>query len=259
MTALHAITTANLGALPGVRHGFFTRRGGVSGGLYDGLNCGFGSDDDATAVAENRRRIEADMQAHHGPLTVHQVHGTTVAAVAGPWPEDGPPRADALVTATPGLAIGVLAADCTPVLLADPAAGVVAAAHAGWKGALAGVTDAALAAMADLGAEAGRVHAAVGPCIAQASYEVGAELRDRFLEHDAENAAFFAAGARAAHFQFDLEGYVAARLHAAGVGSLECVHRDTYAEDGLFYSYRRATHRGEGDYGRGLSAIMLAP
>ena len=252
-----ALSASGLDGLDGVRHGFFTLRGGVSGGIHRGLNCGFGSDDDAGAVAENRRRVAAAIGAETGPLTVHQVHGTTVARAEGPWPDGVSPRADALVSTRPDIALGVLAADCAPVLLADASAGIVAAAHAGWKGALAGVTDAALAAMVDLGARPERVLAAVGPCIAQASYEVGPELRATFLGQAAGNAAFFHPGEREGHHHFDLQGYVAGRLAGAGIGAVARIARDTYAEEDLFFSYRRATHQGESDYGRAISVIML--
>ncbi len=254
-----ALPAAGLAELDGIRHGFFTRRGGVSGGLYAGLNCGGGSGDDSSAVERNRRLVVEAMGAGSGLLTVHQVHGTKVARAEGPWPDGVSPRADALVSIRPGLALGVLAADCAPVLLSDAEAGVVAAAHAGWKGALAGVAASTVEAMLGLGAREHRIRAAVGPCIAQASYEVDAEFRAAFLGQAAGNASFFAPGRREGRHQFDLSGYVAARLEAAGIGAVEQIGRDTYAEAGLFYSYRRATHRGEGDYGRQLSVILLAP
>lgn len=247
-----------LAALDGIRHGFFTRRGGVSRALYADLNCGFGSGDDPGAVGENRRRVARTIGAEVALDTVHQVHGTKVARAVGPWPGGGSPRADAMVSTTPGVALGVLAADCAPILLADPAAGVVGAVHAGWKGALAGVTDATLRAMVALLARPERIRAAVGPCIAQASYEVGPELRAQFLDQSPDNRRFFHAGKRDGHHHFDLPGYLEHRLRRAGVGAVERLDRDSYAEPEDFYSYRRATHRGEADYGRAISVIMLA-
>ena len=255
-----AILADGLARLGRVRHGFFTRRGGVSGGLYGTLNCGFGSGDDRASVAENRARAARRLGAPAPTVnTVHQVHGREVAVVNAGWPPESAPRADAMVSATPGVAFGVLAADCTPVLFADPVAGVAGAAHAGWKGALDGVVEATVAAMVRLGARPERIEAAVGPTIAQASYQVGAELRQAFVDADPGHARWFAADAEPGRFRFDLPGFVAGRLRAAGVGRIEDVGRDTYGEPDLFFSYRRATHRGEADYGRALAAIMLVP
>jgi len=242
-------------AAPHLAHGFFGRPGGVSTGLYAGLNCGPGSGDAREAVAENRRRVMAALGAAQ-LCTLYQIHSNNVVIVTAPWQGQGP-EADALVTRMPGIAIGVLTADCAPVLLADAQAGVIGAAHAGWKGALAGVTDSAVAAMEELGAVRARIAAAVGPCIAQASYEVDAAFRERFLADATANAGFFLPGARETRFQFGLEAYVAQRLERAGIGSVECCGSDTYAREADFYSYRRATHRGESDYGRDLSAIVL--
>jgi YfiH family protein len=241
-------------ALASVRHGFFTRQGGVSEGLYAALNCGFGSNDSRDAVAENRARVRQALGAA-ALNTVHQVHGIAVVEVAAGWEPLGAPRADAMVTKARGIALGALAADCAPVLFADAEAGVIGSAHAGWRGALAGVTDAAIAAMERLGARRENIRAAVGPCIAQASYEVGPELRAAFLEKNASDA-FFAANATG-RFQFDLKGYVAARLRAAGIGAVEIVPVDSYADEARCFSFRRATHRGEVDYGRLVSAIVL--
>lgn len=243
-------------ALDGVPHGFLGRRGGVSTGIHAGLNVGTGSADDREAVAANRALAVAAVLPGAALVTVHQVHSAEVVAVEAPFPGERP-RADALVTRTPGLLLGVLTADCAPVLLADAEAGVVGAAHAGWKGALAGVTDATVAAMEALGARRDRIAAAVGPCIARASYEVDAAFAERFGADDPENERFFADGRRAGHAQFDLEGYVAARLAAAGIGRVEALGLDTYADPARFFSYRRATHAGEPDYGRQISLIGL--
>jgi YfiH family protein len=240
-----------LGAVP---HGFLGRGGGVSEGLYAGLNCGIGSDDDPAAVAANREAALAAVAPGACLLTPYQVHSADCVTVDAPFAER--PRADALATATPGLALGVVTADCAPVLLADPVAGVVGAAHAGWKGALAGVTDSTVAAMQALGAVRERIVAAVGPCIARASYEVDAAFRERFLDDDAANERFFADG-RAGHARFDLEGYVAHRLAAAGVARVETLGLDTYADERRFFSYRRSTHRGEPGYGRQIAIIAV--
>ncbi len=251
------IVAGNLEAT-GIRHGFFTREGGVSDGIYASLNCGFGSRDRSGDVAENRSRVARALAVDTGALnTVHQVHSADVATVDAAWDPAAAPRADAMVCRTPGIAIGVLTADCGPVLLADPDAGVIGAAHAGWRGALSGIVEAAVGAMCGLGAERARIRAALGPCIAQASYEVGPEFRDAFLADDEANAGYFTAADRPAHFRFDLAGYVAARLARAGVASVERHDIDTYAETGQCFSYRRATHAGEDDYGRLISAIAL--
>lgn len=241
-------------ALDGVHHGFFGRAGGISTGAIAGLNAGLGAGDDPLAVAENRRRAAAAILPGAPLVTVYQVHSADCVTVAEPWPKQGRPEADALVTDRPGLVLGIVTADCAPVLLADAEAGVVGAAHAGWKGALAGVTDATVAAMEALGARRERIAAAIGPCIARDSYEVDLAFRDRFVGVDAANVRHFAAG-RPGHCQFDLAGYVAARLAAAGVGRIEALAADTYAPADRFYSFRRATHRGEPTYGRQISAI----
>jgi len=243
----------SLGQFP---HGFLGRRGGISVGECAGLNVGFGSNDDREAIAGNRRLAIAALLPEAELATVHQVHSAEVVVADAPWPQDARPRADGLVTDRPNLLIGILTADCAPVLFADHKAVVVGAAHAGWRGALAGVTDATIEAMERLGARRERIHAAVGPCIAQPSYEVDEAFRARFLDADGENARFFVPGP-AGKPHFDLEGYVVHRLIAAGVGEVEELNLDTYAEADRFFSFRRATHRGEADYGRQLSAIAI--
>ncbi len=249
-TALTPIGAAELRA---VRHGFFTREGGVSTGIYATLNGGPGSADRPDAVAENRARIAAALGAS-ALVSVAQVHGAEVRMVTAPW--RGPrPEADAMVTDRPGLALAVLTADCAPVLMADVEAGVVAAAHAGWKGALAGVLEATVAAMARLGARPERVRAAIGPTISQAAYEVGPDFVARFLDADPDTARFFAGG-RGDRAQFDLPGYALSRLRAAGVEA-RWTGQCTYRDPARFFSYRRACHAGEGDYGRLVSAVAL--
>jgi len=245
-----------LAALPGVRHAFFTRRGGVSTGVYESLNTGPGSDDDPEAVQENRARAAAVFGVGPGRLlTAYQIHSAEVVTADAPWTER--PRADGVVTATPGLVCGALAADCAPVLIADPEARVVAAVHAGWRGALGGVVQAAVAAMTSLGAQPSRMVAAVGPCIGPASYEVGEEFLAAFQAGDPDSARFFSPATRPDKRLFDLPGFVLSRLSAAGVFNTEWAGRDTYAQPEDFYSNRRAVHRGEVGYGRLLSAIML--
>jgi len=245
-------------ALAGMPHGFLGRAGGVSTGILAGLNVGLGSTDDRSAIAENRRRAVEAVLPGAQLVTVHQVHSAEAVIVTEPFPDDARPPVDAIVTDRPGLLLGILTADCAPVLLADVEAGVVGAAHAGWKGALNGVTDATLAAMEKLGARRDRIAAAIGPCIARASYEVDDAFTRRFEEADPANERFFFAG-RPGHHQFDLEAFVAARLAAAGIGRVEALGFDTYADDQAFFSFRRATHRGEPDYGREISLIGLAP
>lgn len=243
-------------ALGGLAHGFLGRAGGVSTGVVAGLNVGLGAGDDAGAVAENRRRAVHAIAPAARLVTVYQVHSPRCATVAEPWAEDARPEADALVTDRPGLLLGIVTADCAPILLADPAAGVIGAAHAGWKGALGGVTDATVAAMVELGARPENIAAVVGPCIQQASYEVDEAFRDRFSADASANQSFFKPG-RAGHFQFDLPGYVAHRLAAAGTGTIETLALDTYAQPARFFSFRRATHHAESTYGRQISAIAL--
>ncbi|MGE0776385.1 MAG: peptidoglycan editing factor PgeF [Sphingomonadaceae bacterium] len=249
------IRAASLG---GVSHGFLGREGGVSGGILKGLNVGLGSGDDRAAIIENRRRAVDAVLPGAALATLHQVHSPDAIVVTAPFPDDARPHADALVTDRPGVLLGILTADCAPILLADADAGVVGAAHAGWKGAIGGVTDAVIAQMETLGARRDRIAAAIGPCIARASYEIDEGFFRRFVEPDPENERFFSSGARVSHYQFDLEAYVAARLAAAGVRQVECLGLDTYADERRFYSYRRATHRGEPDYGRQIALIGLA-
>ncbi len=241
-----------------IRHGFFTRRGGTSEGIYASLNCGLGSDDDKAHVHENRRRAMAEIGLDESALrTVYQIHSADVVTVSDKSSDTRAIKADAMVSALPEIALGVLAADCAPVLLADAEAEVIGAAHAGWRGALSGVIEATTAAMVGLGAEPSRITAVVGPCISQDSYEVGADFPQPFQQQDPANDRFFAPGARAGHWQFDLAGYVLSRLAAAGVAAASALGADTYADEDLF-SYRRTCHRGEPDYGRNLSVIALA-
>lgn len=248
----------NLSALPGISHAFFSREGGVSGGIYASLNGGQGSEDDAGRVHENRSRMAAALGVEPERLiTAYQIHSPDVVVAEAPWTRETRPQADAIVTRVPGLAIGISTADCGPVLLADPRARVIGAAHAGWKGALTGVVDATVAAMERLGAERSRMVAAIGPMIRQPSYEVGPELVARFQASDENNERFFAPSTREGHAMFDLAGYVASRLDRAGIERVEDLGLCTYA-DPRFFSYRRATHRGEPDYGRHISAIALS-
>lgn len=247
------VATADLG----VPHGFLGRRGGVSEGEYASLNVGLGSDDDPAAVAENRRRATDAILPGARLLTPYQVHSATTITVIEPFNDALRPHADALVTNQPRLALGVLTADCAPVLFADTQAGVIGAAHAGWKGAFGGITDTTLTAMEALGARRDRIRAAVGPCIAQPSYEVDAAFRARFTEQDAANDRFFADG-NPGHAYLDLAGYVAHRIAGAGVTRVALLGRDTYADEGGYFSYRRATHRGTGDTGRQIAIIGLA-
>ncbi len=242
--------------LDGTVHGFLGRRGGVSRGELAGLNVGYGSNDDRAAIDENRRLAVDALLPGASLVTVHQIHSAETVYARQPWAHDQRPRADAIVTDRPDLLLGILTADCAPVLLADAEAGVVGAAHAGWRGALAGVTESTVAAMERLGARREKIHAAVGPCIAQPSYEVDPAFRDRFVEASADNQRFFVSGP-AGKPHFGLEAYVVSRLVAAGIGEVEALHLDTYAAADRFYSFRRATHCGEADYGRQLSAIAL--
>jgi YfiH family protein len=253
------LQVASLASLPGIRHGFFTRHGGVSRGVYASLNGGIGSNDEAAHVAENRARMAAALGvAHENFLTAYQIHSPEVVAVERPWVPAARPRADALVTRIPGIALGVSTADCGPILFADAKARVIGAAHAGWRGALTGVIEAAVAAMERCGASRDDIVAAVGPLIRQSNYEVGPEFVDRFNADDGANERFFAPSPKAGHAMFDLAGYIAARLTTAGIRQLEDIGRCTYADDATFYSYRRSIHRNEADYGRHISAIALA-
>ena len=252
------MSTPFLSAGLSVPHGFFTRAGGVSTGRFASLNCSLSGRDEAEAVRENRRRAAAALGLPAQALVgLTQVHGIAVATVAAPWPQDQRPEADAMVTDRPGLLLGIVTGDCAPVLFADATAGVVGAAHAGWRGAVAGVIEATIAAMEALGAARGRIAAAVGPCIAQPSYEVGPDLRAELLARDAADARFLAPGRREDRWQFDLPGYCVARLRAAGVAEAGWVGRDTLAEEDAFFSHRRATLSGGGPIGHQLSAIAL--
>lgn len=244
------------GVLDGLAHGFLGRKGGTSTGLVAGLNVGLGAGDDDGAVRRNRALAVEAVLPGAQLATVYQVHSPDCVTATAPWPDAERPQADALVTDRPGLLLGVVTADCAPVLLADRQAGVIGAAHAGWKGAVGGVTDSTVAAMEALGARRERIAAAVGPCIAQVSYEVDAGFRDRFCAESDANARFFAPG-KPGYFQFDLEGYVAARLEMAGIGAVERLGLDTYLDPERFFSFRRATHRGEANYGRQIALIGL--
>jgi len=248
-------TLPGLAGLAGIRHGFFGAAGGVSTGLYASLNVGVGSRDDPAAVAENRRRVCRALGAPE-MVSAYQVHGRTVVRVTEAWPDAARPEADAMVTARPGIALCILTADCVPVLFADRRRAVVGAAHAGWKGALAGVCEATLEAMVELGARPGDMVAAIGPAIQQASYEVGPDLAGTFLADDPGNRAFFSPG-QGDRLQFDLTGYVHRRLARAGIGQIEQVRADTCASEDYF-SNRRRTHRGEPDYGRNASVIAIS-
>ena len=252
------LTIGPLNDLPNVRHAFMTRRGGVSEGLYESLNCGYGSADDAERITENRARAMARIGL--GPdrlVTAYQVHSSRVAVVEERWDHDQAPRVDALVTKVRGLGLGVLSADCAPVLVADAKAGVIGAAHAGWRGALGGVLEAVVEAMVGLGAKPARITAGVGPAIAQRSYEVGPEFPAPILEQTPDSEDFFCPAPREGHFLFDLKGYVARRLSSMNLMNVQCLPCDTCGEPDRFYSYRRSRNLGETDYGRGLSAIYL--
>lgn len=238
-----------------MRHGFLGRTGGVSEGIFASLNVGLGSSDRREPVIENRRRAVEAVAPGARLVTLHQVHSARVVD-AGDWSDGARPEADALVTNRPGLALGILTADCAPVLFADISAGVIGAAHAGWKGALGGILEATVDAMVRLSASCETIAAAVGPCIAQKSYETGGDFRARFVEIDPEHGRFFADG-KPDHFQFDLEGFCVSRLASAGLQRIEALGQDTYALPGQFFSYRRTTHNGEPDYGRQISLIAL--
>ncbi len=253
---LKAYTSPDIpsGSIP---HGFFTRHGGVSTGLYQSLNCGPGSDDKKEAVVENRRRAPRHLAGAEAPLaTLYQIHSGKVVVADQPFPLDNLPKADALVSNTKGLVIGVLTADCAPVLFADTRAGVIGAAHAGWRGVLAGILENTIGAMESLSADRKNILAAIGPCIAKASYEVGQDFYHPFISADPCYGDFFSPGQKDKHF-FDLEGFVKMRLHAAGLDEVSALSLDTYREEQEFFSYRRTCHKKEADYGRQLSAICL--
>jgi YfiH family protein len=248
----------SLSALPGIRHAFFTRAGGVSEGIYESMNGGLGSEDQPAKVAENRARMAAALGVTpENFLSVYQIHSPNVVVADAPWPAAERPRADAIVTRTPGLAVGIGTADCGPVLFADAQARVVGAAHAGWRGAFTGVLEATIAEMEKLGAKREHITAAAGPMISQRNYEVGQDLIDRFLQADKNNAGYFAQASRPGHAMFDLPGYVVDRLKRAGITQVEDLGCCTYADPAQFYSYRRSTHKKEPDYGRHINAIAL--
>jgi purine-nucleoside/S-methyl-5'-thioadenosine phosphorylase / adenosine deaminase len=249
----------NLRAFPGIRHGFFTREGGVSDGIYASLNCGLGSNDDAQRVLENRRRVAHHLQGHgDAVVTLYQEHGTTAREVTALQDQTALPHADAVVSATPGLVVGVLTADCAPVLLADPEARVVAAAHAGWRGALEGIIESAIREMERLGARRERISAAVGPCISQKAYEVGPEFEAQFLSREPDWQRFFVRHSKKSRPHFDLAGFALQRLRDAGVKNAKGLASCTYENESLFFSYRRKTKLQEPDYGRQISAIVVA-
>lgn len=263
---LAPIICPDLAAMPSIAHGFFTRAGGVSQGIYTGLNCGLGSADATSDVLENRRRIadhlvgaanwRPGLAASGGVLTANQVHSASAIVVEKAWPAGERPKADGLVTRVPGLVLGVLTADCAPVLFADGEAGVVGAAHAGWRGALTGVVEATIEAMIGLGAVRRRIVAAVGPCIGTEAYEVGPEFEQRFLAASAGNARWFSRTSPEARPKFDLGGYLLARLGGAGLAGVGDRRMCTYENESLLFSYRRSTHRNEPDYGRQIAAIV---
>ena len=241
-----------------VSHGFFTRADGVSTGIYAGRNCGLGSDDLRAHVVENRGRVADDLGiTRERLLTVHQVHSPSVVEVSGLWEQDVSPQADAMATKDRGIILGILTADCTPVLFSDEKAGVIGAAHAGWKGALGGVLEATVEAMINLGATRENIAACVGPCISQANYEVGADFETNFTSQDQAYASYFIDSAREGHRHFDLTGFTSDRLKEQGLAGVEVIARCTYADPHHFFSYRRTTHAGEPDYGRQMSAIAL--
>lgn len=245
------ILTSDL--LQGTHHGFFTRRGGASSGIFKGLNCGFGSSDQTEIVTINRARVAEAMGVPHTHLvTIHQTHSPDVEVITAPDQDTGP--ADAMVTNVPGVALGILTADCQPVLFSDPQAGVVGAAHAGWRGALDGVLEATVSAMEALGADRANIHAAIGPSISPKAYEVGPEFFDRFAAENPQNARFFTSG-QEGRMMFDLPAFGLHKLREAGVGHAEWIRHCTYSDPDRFYSYRRTTHVGEADYGRLISAI----
>jgi YfiH family protein len=253
------VTASSFSALPGIRHAFFTREGGVSSGIYESLNGGIGSKDDAAHVAENRSRMARMLGvAPQNFVTAYQIHSPDVVVAEKPWDPGARPKADAVVTRMPGLAIGVTTADCGPVLFADEKARVIGAAHAGWRGAFGGVIEATLGEMEKLGASRANIVTALGPMIRQPNYEVGGEFFGTFIQAASDNGRFFKKGARPDHHMFDLPGYIAARLTQAGVRAIEDCGLCTYAEPERFYSYRRSQHRSEPDYGRHVNAIVLS-
>lgn len=253
------IEAPELASYPNLHHAFFTRRGGVSEGIYASLNGGLGSSDDPSKVAENRRRMTEELGlAPEALISVYQVHSADAVIVEGPWTGERP-RADGMATSVPGLALGITTADCGPVLFADPHVGVIGAAHAGWRGAANGVLESTVEAMERLGARRHKIVAVLGPTISQAAYEVGPEFVANLTSLDAENERFFQPGEREGHAMFDLPGYIGMRLEAAGIGEFANLGLCTYSDEERFFSYRRTTHRGEPDYGRLISAIAFTP
>jgi YfiH family protein len=258
MTDTAMLQAQSLSKLPGIRHGFFTRHGGVSAGVYESLNGGTGSEDAPVNIAENRARMAKSLGvAPDRFLTCYQIHSPQVVVAEAPWPAAERPRADAIVTKVPELAIGVSTADCGPILFADAEARVIGASHAGWRGALTGVIEATVTAMEKLGAARQRIIAAAGPMIRQPNYEVGQDMMDRFVSIEPNTVRFFKKGERPEHFMFDLGGFIASRLRRARVEQIEDLGHCTYADPAQFYSYRRTTHRSERDYGRHINAIAL--
>lgn len=254
------IEAHNIIKIADVRHGFFTRQGGYSQGIYEGLNCGYGSNDERQSVSRNRTHVATSLgMTPDRLLTVYQVHSPKVVEIEEPWDPDQAPKADAMVTSKPGLALGVLTADCAPVLFADRDAQVIGAAHAGWRGALAGVCEATIDAMKTHGAKVENISVAIGPTISGQNYEVGGEFRDTFLAEDVGYAGFFRPSDRDGHYMFDLPGFLEFRLSKLGLHSVENTDLCTYADEQRFFSYRRTTHRNEPDYGRQISAITLGP
>ncbi|CTQ43660.1 peptidoglycan editing factor PgeF [Roseibium aggregatum] len=244
--------------LDGIRHGFFTRQGGVSGGIYTSLNIGLGSDDERSSVLENRGRVADQLGIGADRLvSPYQIHSADVITVSAPFALDADRKADALVTATPGLAIGIATADCGPLLFADTKAGVIGAAHSGWKGAVTGILQNTVAAMEALGATRTNITAVLGPTISQGAYEVGPEFKERFLQEHPDNTRYFKPSERAEHFMFDLPAFITDKLQALGLGVVADLALCTYADEDRFFSYRRTTHRKEPDYGRQISAIAL--
>ena len=244
--------------LDGIRHGFFTRQGGVSGGIYTSLNIGLGSDDERSSVLENRDRVAGQLGIGADRLvSPYQIHSADVITVSAPFAQDADRKADALVTATPGLAIGIATADCGPLLFADTKAGVIGAAHSGWKGAVTGILQNTVAAMEALGATRTNITAVLGPTISQGAYEVGPEFKERFLQEHPDNTRYFKPSERAEHFMFDLPAFITDKLQALGLGAIADLALCTYADEDRFFSYRRTTHRKEPDYGRQISAITL--
>jgi YfiH family protein len=256
--SVSTVTSPALSAIPGIKHAFFTRQGGVSTGIYGSLNGGLGSNDDPKAVKENRRRMAATLGVAPGLLAVPwQVHSAEAVITDAPWDRMESPHVDGVATATHGLAVAVTIADCCPVLFADPVARVVAAAHSGWKGAIGGVLEATIARMEELGSNREDIVAALGPCIRQQSYEVGPDFAGRFTAEDPGNARFFEPSTRPGHAMFELGGYVVERLKKAGLGHVDDLGIDTYSDEERFFSFRRATHRAEPDYGRMIAGIAL--